>query len=101
MRAVVFAALARRDLERAWDYVAKDNVKAADRLCEQLEQAIKIIAQMPGGGHQRADVRDERYRFWTVKPYVITYRYTRRTVMIVRVLHGAMDIGRILGTRRE
>ena len=30
---------------------------------------------MLGKGHTRRDVRDPRYRFWTVRPYVIAYSF--------------------------
>jgi plasmid stabilization system protein ParE len=46
---------------------------------------------MPGMGHRRTDVRDQRYHFWRVRSYIIAYRYDANDLTIVRVLHGARD----------
>jgi toxin ParE1/3/4 len=100
MRELAFSAEAQRDLIEAWEYIAADNVSAADRLRDRIEQAAARLAEMPGIGHTRADVRSSRYRFWNVRPYVLAYRYTARTVTIVRVLHGARDFKRILRGER-
>lgn len=50
---------------------------------------------MPGMGHLRADVKGRRYRFWTVRPYVIADRFDAATLTVVRVVHGARDFRRI------
>jgi len=95
MRKVVFGALAQHDLQQAWDYIAADSVRAADRLRERIHHAVDLLAQMPGIGHRRPDVPESIYRFWTVRPYVIGYRYTSRSLTIVRVVHGARDFREI------
>ena len=50
---------------------------------------------MPGKGHVRADVKDPSYRFCSVRPYVIAYRYDDQTLTIVRVVHGARNFRRL------
>ena len=97
MRAIVFQARARRDINATWDHIAADNVQAADRVADQIERAVRMLAELPGAGHIRHDVRDPRLRFWTVKRYVIAYRYTSRTLTVLRVLHGARDFRQIFG----
>ena len=39
-------------------------------------------------GHTRRDVRDSRYRFWAVRPYVIAYASDDESLTITRVVHG-------------
>ena len=95
MRALVFNAKARADLFDIWEYIAADNLDAADRVLQRIEADIAKLALMPGMGHQRADVRDARLRFWTIRPYVIAYRHTRRTLYVIRVIHGARDFRQI------
>ena len=99
MRRIVFGSLAQRDMWAIWEYIAQDNIPAADRLSDRIQDAVKLLADMPGAGHGRRDVDDERYRFWMVKPYVIAYRYTTRTLTVVRVVHGARDFRRIFKRR--
>lgn len=79
---------ARLDLLEIWHYIATESVAAANRVGEELDAAIRRLTEMPGIGHGRADVRNRRYRFWTVYSYVIAYRYDDTTLTIVRVVHG-------------
>ena len=101
MRRIVFSAQARRDMWEIWEYIAEANIPAADRLADKIQELTRLLATMPGGGHVRLDVDDNRYRFWTVKPYVIAYRYTSRTLTVVRVLHGARDFRQIFRKRNR
>jgi toxin ParE1/3/4 len=95
VRAVVFNARARNDLWDAWEHVAGYSEAAADRLVDRIEDEVYKLRDMPGMGHQRKDVKDRRLLFWTVWPYVIAYRVTRRTLYVVRVIHGSRNFRKI------
>ena len=84
-----------RDIEAICDYIARDNVTAADKLDQRLHEQIKRLSDTPALGHQRADVPDPRYRFWVVGNYVIAYRMQRSTLIVVRVVHGARDFRKL------
>lgn len=99
MRRIVFSAQARRDVRAIWWSIAPDNHQAADAICEKIHDALELIAEMPGIGHQRPDVDDDRYRFWTVKPFVIAYRVSARRLTIVRIVHGARDFRKLFDGR--
>lgn len=58
---------------------------------------MKLLADHPGMGHKRADVADDRYRFWSVYSYVIAYRVENDVLLVVRVIHGARNVRRVLG----
>jgi len=88
---IIFSSQARDDLFAIWEYVAADSLEAADRLIDRIESDIARLAAMPGMGHQRSDVRDPRLLFWSVHSFVIAYRHTRRTLYVLRVIHGARD----------
>lgn len=62
------------DLDAIWQYVARDNPAAADRLEDAIHAAMHMLAEWPGLDHTRPDVTSPAYRFWTVKPYIIAYR---------------------------
>ena len=91
---------ARLDLLEIWHFIAKDSITNANRVGEELEAAIRRLVQTPGMGHTRSDVKDQRYRFWTVYSYVIAYRYDDAALTIVRVIHGHRDFRRALARRR-
>jgi toxin ParE1/3/4 len=85
------------DIERICDRIAEDNPDAADRLDDRIHHAIQQLAEVPGMGHSRSDVEDERYRFWVVASFVIAYRIEKSELLVVRVLHGARDFRRLFG----
>ncbi|MGC2745572.1 MAG: type II toxin-antitoxin system RelE/ParE family toxin [Candidatus Angelobacter sp.] len=74
MKAFVFTPLAARDLNEIWDYLASDNIEAADRVLGALEKALHGLAKNPGKGHWRDDLADRRHRFFLVYSYLIVYR---------------------------
>jgi len=86
---------ANRDIEAICDYIAKENPKAVDNLDQRLHEQIKRLADMPALGHRRADVANQRYRFWVVGSYVIAYRIEHTALIVVRVLHGARDFRKL------
>lgn len=67
---------ARTDLQDIWNYYAfeLENVKAADRLRDELFARMRKLAQSPGFGHLRLDLSAERLRFSRVRRYLIIYR---------------------------
>ena len=83
------------DIAALCDQIAQDNPDAADRLDERLHHSIELLAQFPGMGHTRPDVRDKRYRFWTVGHCVIAYRVEGNELIVVRVVHGARDFRKL------
>jgi antitoxin ParD1/3/4/toxin ParE1/3/4 len=85
-----------RDIDEIWEFIAGDNLDAADRVRDEIFSACEKLAEMPGMGHQREDLADEPLRFWGVYSYLIIYRPDSRPLEIVRVLHGARDIPTLL-----
>lgn len=83
------------DIERICERITDNNLDAAERLDEQIHQAIKRLAELPGMGHTRGDVADKRYRFWVVGNYVIAYRVEEKELVVVRVVHGARDFRKL------
>ena len=51
MRRFVLTPRAKKDLNDIWDYIANDNIEAADRVLDALEEAMLRLAKNPGAGH--------------------------------------------------
>jgi plasmid stabilization system protein ParE len=83
------------DLLEIWHYIAKDSVATANRVGEELDEAIRGLLHMPGKGHTRSDVKKPEYRFWSVHSYVIGYRYDQATLTVIRVVHGRRNFRRL------
>lgn len=68
---------AEQDLTDIWDYLAEDNIEAADRVMAAIEKAANRLAANPGIGHLREDLADRRHRFWLVYSYLIAQNPAR------------------------
>jgi plasmid stabilization system protein ParE len=94
----ILAPEASADLLEIWNYYAVDllNVQAADRIRDEIFEAMKRLSASPGLGHLRRDLAREPLRFWAVRKYLVIYRSERRPIEVVRILHAARDVRAIL-----
>lgn len=93
----VLSPAARQDLVEIWQYVAEDNLSAADKLLTKLETALQRLAERPHLGHRRPDLTDQKVLFWPVGSLLVIYR-DLAPIEIVRVLSGYRDVAAILST---
>ena len=85
---------AARDLDDVLTYVLEQSgVERARRLYDHLHKAFVAISTQPGIGHGREDLVDESLRVWPVFAHLIIYRPDTKPVQIIRVIHGARDVG--------
>jgi toxin ParE1/3/4 len=89
-----------QDLQEIWDFIALDNITAADNLEDEFFEAFERLARRPGMGHTRSDLSEREVRFWPVGSYRIVYRTVPTTLQIVAVLHGARDVVEVIRKRR-
>jgi plasmid stabilization system protein ParE len=97
MKRFVLTPRAKQDVSDIWDYIAADNIEAADRVLDALERALVKLAKTPGIGHWREELTDKRHRFFLVYSYLIVYRPETKPLQIIRVLHAARDVQYSLG----
>jgi antitoxin ParD1/3/4 len=77
-----------KDLEEIWEYIAADSLDAADRVREEIYEAIQSLAPFPHIGHTRPDLTGRPLRFQSVRDYVIAYAPEEKPLAILAVLHG-------------
>jgi plasmid stabilization system protein ParE len=88
-RHVIISPDALADLEGIWDHIGREaGARIASDFVAEILDTIERLAEMPGMGHRRADVRHPAYRFWSVKSYVIAYRADAQSLRVARVVHG-------------
>jgi plasmid stabilization system protein ParE len=97
----VLTPRAEQDLHEIWEYIAADNIEAADRVLDKIGQTLERLSRNPGVGHYREDLADKRHRFQLVYSYLIVYRWEARPLQIIRVLHAARDVQAILSFGSE
>jgi antitoxin ParD1/3/4/toxin ParE1/3/4 len=91
MTGYVLSVDADLDLDEIWEYIADDDVDAADRWIGRLFDAFEALARTPGMGHKREDLTDYPVVFWPVGSYLIIYRAEHRPIEIVAVAQGSRD----------
>ncbi len=91
MTHVRFTEPASQDLEEIYDYIALDNIEAAERLIDRLKKRWTAASENPGIGRKRDQWLPE-LRSVREGNYLILYRQIEVGVEIVRILHGARDI---------
>jgi len=101
MKRFILTPRAKQDVNDIWDYIANDNIEAADRVLDALDNAMIRLATNPGIGHWRDELTDKRHRFLLVYSYLIVYRHATKPLQIIRVLHAARDVLSMLGPAQD
>jgi plasmid stabilization system protein ParE len=81
------------DINEIWDYIAEDNINAADKLIDKIYETFKRLSEMPFIGNVKSDWTDKELRFWSIKKYLIVYEINNNnSITIVRVLSEYRDV---------
>jgi len=96
MRRIRRTSAAKADLAGIWKYIAMDNLDAAERWLENIDDKLKLLAEFPGAGPRRDDLAPG-VRSFTTGNYLIFYREQKDAIEVIRVLHGARDLPEIFG----
>jgi len=91
MTQVIQSQQAKRDLLSIWAYIAEDNLNAADRLLDNIDDTCKLLGENPQLGQARPDI-SAKMRYFPVKNYLILYQEQPLGIEIIRVLHGSRDL---------
>ena len=91
---------AQAELDDIFDYIADDDPDAARRMSRRFDDAFRLLARNPklGRDHSRLLLHA---RSFTLGSYLIFYSPTEDTVEILRVIHGARDVERLLHNERS
>ena len=84
-----------------YGHIAARNRSAAERVFDEIESTIRFLAEWPGAetrwlsnDPRLADVRMMGLRKY--RNYLIFYRVAGDAIEILRVVHGARDLDRVL-----
>ncbi len=80
-----------KDLFEIWNFIAADNIAAADAWIDKLNAQFLLLASHPLIGRVREELAKE-IRSFPIGRYVIFYLPDTNGVTIVRILHSARDI---------
>jgi len=89
------------DLTEIWEYIAADNPSAADRVIEEIYEAIRALVPFPQMGHQRSDLSSRPLRFHPIRNFLIAYAPDEKPLLVLAVLHGRRNPRVIAALLRE
>jgi toxin ParE1/3/4 len=98
---IIYRPLARKDTLQVTEYLVERNQQAAERFIDCVERDIDALAQHPGMGTKRL-TRAARLKGLRSLPvtryrkYLIFYIPIEDGIEVVRVLHGARRVDRLL-----
>lgn len=95
MRTHFLSSVADQDIADVWQFIARDSIEAADRMIDRFTATFGSLAQSPYLGQVYEHPRLELRRF-SVDKYAIFYRILDDAIVVVRILHGARNIDRLL-----
>ncbi|MEI9895940.1 MAG: type II toxin-antitoxin system RelE/ParE family toxin [Chthoniobacter sp.] len=81
----------RSDYDEIWSYIAVRDLAAADRVVDQFDATLKVIASTPHIG-RKVDELASGLRSFPLGNYLIFYRPIEDGIQLIRLLHGAREI---------
>ena len=93
---VHLTAEAERDLEHIGDWIARDNPPRAITFIEEIQRACADLAEFPERFPLVPRYEDQRVRHRATGNYLIFYRVEPAKVVVLHVVHGAMDYSALL-----
>lgn len=87
----IFLPAAIADLEEIGDYIARDNPRRAVSFVAELRSQCVKLTRSPEGYRLRPELGDG-IRSCAYGNYIIFFTIHADALLIVRILHGAMDI---------
>lgn len=91
MAKVLFTLESKLDLKDIADYIAEDNKKIAIAYIKLLREKCKKLSDTPKIGVQRGTLR-----MFPVGSYLIFYREVKNGIEIIRILHAARHVEKII-----
>jgi len=93
----IFSEFVEGELAAIWDYIALDNLDAADRFLAAAAHTFQELARNPEIGIQRrfpgSQLHSLRsFRIKGFENYLIFYRPIPEGIEILNILHGARDL---------
>ncbi len=73
------------DLDSIWDFIASDNVTAADRVLDRIGEVLDMLIHHPLAGRQRPELAPG-LRSFPVGNYIVFYLPLDDSIEVVRIL---------------
>jgi toxin ParE1/3/4 len=99
MAEVVYRRAALRDLEKIVVQIAVDDPGAARRFRDRIVDRIDVLRNFPESAQPKPEFGSD-IRTIPVGPYIVFVRVFLPKVTVLRILHGARDLPRVVRVDR-
>lgn len=98
-RRLIWAPLARRDLDSLWFYLAEvASPEVANNVYRDIMRVANLVRERPLLGRPRDEIKPG-YRSIRATPFLVYYRFDDIEVRIVRILHERRSVRKALRLR--
>jgi toxin ParE1/3/4 len=89
---------AEEDLTEIVEYIAAENLTAAESILNRIEKDLQLLTRQPHLGRVPGDENLVRmgYRYLVTLDYLSFYTIEDQTILVHRIVHGARDYLRLL-----
>ncbi|MEO8233396.1 MAG: type II toxin-antitoxin system RelE/ParE family toxin [Ignavibacteriota bacterium] len=93
-----FLKIAEEDFSEIINFIAADNVKAANDIADKIEEDLLLLSENPLLGRIPRDeeIKNLGYRYLIVQNYIIFYKIEVNSILVHRILHQARNYKSIL-----
>ena len=95
MARVVWSDSARENLRSIAEHIALDSLHYAKVFVQRIIGAVERLRDFPKIGRTVPEYDDETLREIVFHNYRIIYRLTEEQVIVLAVVHGSRDLGRV------
>ena len=90
MSGYAFHPAAFADLDEIWEYIAQDNIDAADRVLVDIHTVLRTLAVSPHIGHRRPDLTARPLRFHVARDqFLVAYAPDEKPLWVVAIFTDA------------
>jgi toxin ParE1/3/4 len=79
------------DLDSIWNFIAADDIQAAERQIDRIGKVFQMLVENPLAGRQRPELRKD-IRSFPVGSYVVFYTALPDGIEVARVMNSRQDI---------
>lgn len=79
------------DIDLIWLRIARENLKAADRVAEEFYKVFELLSIFPFSGSVKPEFTNKPYRWFPVKGYWVAYTPSS-PIKVARVINSYRDI---------
>ena len=98
MAQVRWSLMGTRDMRDIEEFIARDSSLYAVAFVNRLVEVTRELAQFPRMGRVVPEFKREQLREVVYRTYRIVYVVTDEEVVIIRIVHSARDLRRVLGS---